>query len=99
MGCLGQQEQPQVPELMEHWNTTITYRGWILGGPVWSQGLDLMILKGPFQLRILILSFMPCSVQAVAAVTYLGNAVLYYLKASLRGRQTSQVQEIVQHMT
>ena len=25
---------------------------WILGGPVQSQGLDLMILVGPFQLSI-----------------------------------------------
>lgn len=26
--------------------------GLILGGPLWSQDLDLMILVGPFQLRL-----------------------------------------------
>lgn len=50
MGCLGQQAQPQVPELMEHWNTILTYRGWILGGPVWSWRLDSMFLEVPSKL-------------------------------------------------
>ena len=41
-----------VLEFKEHLDTALRHRIWILSGSVWSQGLDLMVLMGPFQLRI-----------------------------------------------
>jgi len=49
------QSSGQGPKLMEfkkHLNNALRHRVWTLGGPVWSQELDWMILMGPFQLGI-----------------------------------------------
>jgi len=48
-GCPGQWARPQVPEFNEHLGKAFRYRVWILGGPLWSQELDSMILVSPFQ--------------------------------------------------
>ena len=48
--CRGHGTEPaQVQEVLDN---ALRHMGWFLGGPVWSQELDLMILMGPFQLRI-----------------------------------------------
>ena len=52
MGCPGQWARPQVPEFKEHLDNALRHRVWILGGPLQSQELGLMILVGPCQLRI-----------------------------------------------
>jgi len=41
-----------MPELRGCWDTALRHRVQILCGLVWSQGLDLVILVGPFQLRV-----------------------------------------------
>ena len=38
--------------LQEFMDNTMRHRVWILGGPVWSQELESVVLVGPFQLRI-----------------------------------------------
>ena len=40
----------KLPELKEHLDNTLRHRVWILGSPVWSQELELVILVDPFQL-------------------------------------------------
>lgn len=42
---------PGLPELRKHLDITLRRGVWVLGGPVWSQGLDSMTLVCPFQLR------------------------------------------------
>jgi len=42
---------PQVLEFKGCLDIALRQRVWILGGAVWSQELDLMVLTGPFQLR------------------------------------------------
>ena len=41
----------ELTEFKEHLNNALTHRVWILGGPLQSQELDLVILVGPFQMR------------------------------------------------
>ena len=48
----GSGHGPELPEFKEHLDTSLRHRVWFLGGPVWSQELDSMILVGPFQLKI-----------------------------------------------
>lgn len=48
----GSAHGPKLTELKKHLNNSLRYRAWILDGPVWSQGLDLMTLMGPYQLVI-----------------------------------------------
>ena len=43
---------PSLTEFKKHLDNALRHRVWFLGGPVWSQELDSMILVGPFQLRI-----------------------------------------------
>ena len=43
---------PKLLEFMEHLDTTLSHTVWILGGAVWSWGLDLMIFVGPFQMGV-----------------------------------------------
>ena len=49
----GSGHRPELLELNKHLDGTFRHTVWILGGPLWSQELDLMILVGPFQLGIL----------------------------------------------
>ena len=51
-GCPGQRVWPQVLEFEEHFDNALRHRVWILGGPVWSQGLDMVVPVSPFQLRM-----------------------------------------------
>ena len=46
----GSGHGPQCQSSGSVWRALSTLRVWILGGAVWSQGLDSMILVGPFQL-------------------------------------------------
>lgn len=48
----GSGHASEMLKLRKHLDITLRHRVWILGGAVWSQGLDLMILVGLFQLRI-----------------------------------------------
>ena len=48
-GCSG--ALPQVPEFKECSDSTLRHRVWILGGPVWSQELDSMLLRVPSKLE------------------------------------------------
>ena len=41
-----------LPEFKKRLDNALRHRVWFLGDPVWSQELDLMILVGPFQLKI-----------------------------------------------
>jgi len=43
---------PSLWELKKLLNSTLRYRIWILGGSVWNQELDLIILMCPFQHKI-----------------------------------------------
>lgn len=43
----------ELPKIKMCLDKSVGHRVGVLGHPVWSQGLDLMILVGPFQLRIL----------------------------------------------
>ena len=43
---------PSLPEFNKHLGNSLIYVVRLLGGPVWSQELDSMILVDPFQLRI-----------------------------------------------
>ena len=47
----GRGHSPELTEFRESLDTALRHRVWILGGPVWSQELD-SILMGPFQLRV-----------------------------------------------
>ena len=51
-GCPGLWAWPPVLEFRECLDSALRHRVWILGGPVWNLELDLMVLTGPFQLRI-----------------------------------------------
>lgn len=48
----GSGHSAELPEFKEHW-TLLSDIVWILGGPLWSQELDSMILMGHFQLGML----------------------------------------------
>jgi len=49
----GQQAWPQAARVQEAFGQNgLRHRVWILGGAVWHLRLDLMILMGPFQLRM-----------------------------------------------
>ena len=50
---------PSLPECKKHLDNTLRNMVSFLDGPVWSQELDLMILVGPFQLRIFCDSMIP----------------------------------------
>lgn len=41
---------PGMPEFRKHLDIALRRGVWVLGSPVWSQGLDLITLGGPFQL-------------------------------------------------
>ena len=43
------------PELLEFKDSALRTGVWLLGGPVWSQELDSMIITGPFQFGTMIL--------------------------------------------
>jgi len=43
---------PIMPEFKKHLDKALRHRAWFLGGPVWSQELNLIILRGLFQLGI-----------------------------------------------
>jgi len=51
-GCPEQSLWPQVPRFKECSDNALRHWVWILGGCVWRQGLDLVILVGPLQLGI-----------------------------------------------
>jgi len=53
-GCPGQGSRPQVLEFKKCLGNALSHMEWFLGGIVWSQELDLMVLAvmGPFQLGI-----------------------------------------------
>ena len=55
----GSEHDPRLLEFKEHLDNTLRHRISILGVPVWSQDLDLMILVDPFQLYS-ILSYSEC---------------------------------------
>jgi len=40
---------PSLMELKKRVDNSLRHRVWILGGPLWSQGLDSVILVGPFK--------------------------------------------------
>ena len=42
-----------MPEFKEHLDSALRHRVWVLGGAVWSQGLDVVIPVGLFPLNIL----------------------------------------------
>ena len=48
----GSGHSPELLELKQCLNSVLGHRVWIWGGPVWSEGLDLMISMGLFQLQI-----------------------------------------------
>ena len=48
----GSEHGPDLPELKKHLDNMLRCRVWVLGGPVWSQELDSMILVCPLQLGI-----------------------------------------------
>jgi len=52
----GSGHSPELLEFKELLDSTLRHRVWILGGSVWSQGLDSRILVGPFQLGIFYVS-------------------------------------------
>ena len=39
---------PSLPEFKKHSDSALSHMVWFLGGPLWSQELDPMILVGPF---------------------------------------------------
>lgn len=41
-----------LPKLNKHLDNILRHMVWFLGGAMWSQGLDSIILMGPFQLKI-----------------------------------------------
>lgn len=43
---------PKQPELKKHLDNALSHIDCFLGGAVWEQKFDLVILMGPFQLRI-----------------------------------------------
>ena len=49
-GCPGLWARPRVLELRKCLDNTIRQRVWMLGGAMWRQGLDSMILVDLFQL-------------------------------------------------
>lgn len=51
-GPQGSGHNPKLPELKKHLDTALRHSNWILGGPVRSLELHLMLLMGPFQLWI-----------------------------------------------
>ena len=48
----GRDHSPRVLEFKMWIETALSYMAWFLGGPVWSQVLNSMIIIGPFQLGI-----------------------------------------------
>ena len=48
----GSGHSPELPVFKEHLDNALRHRVWFLGGLVWKQGLDAMILVGPFQVGI-----------------------------------------------
>ena len=48
----GSGHGPKLLEFMKRLDNALSHTVWFLGGPVWSQELDSMILTDPLQLRI-----------------------------------------------
>jgi len=48
----GSDHGPELPEFKECLDSILRHGVWILGGPVWSQGLDMVVPVSPFQLRM-----------------------------------------------
>jgi len=48
----GSAHSPKLPEFKEHLDNALRHKVWILGGPMWSWRLELMILLSSFQFRI-----------------------------------------------
>ena len=55
----GSGHGPRLTELKEHLDITLRHRVWSLGGAVWGQELDSMILMGPIQVEIFYDSMFP----------------------------------------
>jgi len=47
----GSDHSTELLEFRERLGCTLRHTAWFWGDPVWSQGLDSMVLVGPFQLR------------------------------------------------
>lgn len=43
---------PTLLELREHLDTALKHRVWVLGGAVWSQDLNSVVVVGFFQLTV-----------------------------------------------
>ena len=61
----------RVPEFRERLGSALRHVAWFWGDPVWSQGLDSMVLVGSFQLRI----FCECIESQNHRILRVGNLV------------------------